>query len=66
MNLPIPQPVCADTRNADEKLEDARAALACLEDVLSHIPPAPQGDLHCLDPENLAGFLRLILAQFPE
>jgi len=66
MNLPIPQPVCADPRSPDEKLMDARAALACLEDVLGHIPPAPHGDLHCLAPENLAGFLRLILAQFPE
>ncbi len=65
MNPPIPFPTPADTRDANEKLTDARCALACLENVLCHIPPAPNGDLHSLDPENLAGFLRLILAQLP-
>lgn len=63
MNAPIPNPVPADTRDPDEKLEDARAALACLEDVLCHIP---DNDLGLVRPQNLAGFLRLILAQLPD
>ncbi len=65
MNKPIPLPII-DTRNDRERLEDARCALACLSDVLCHIAPAPEGNLHCLDPQNLAGFLRLVLAQLPD
>ena len=65
MNQPIPFPKPADTRNPDEKLEDARAALSCLEDVLCHVSHEPRG-LGLLNPQNLAGFLRLVLAQFPE
>lgn len=55
----------AEEREARDRLDDARRALGCLSDVLVHVPPAPEGDLHCLDPENLAGFLRLVLSQFP-
>lgn len=43
-------------------LDDAKRALGCLADVLCHVG---EGQLDCLDPENLAGFIRLVLAQFP-
>ena len=65
MNAPIPSPTPTDTRDPDEKLSDARAALACLEDVLCHTS-AEQRGLGLLNPHNLAGFLRLVLAQFPK
>jgi len=64
MNAAIPIPVLADDRNARERLEDAKRALDFVHDLLCHVDQHNRG-LSCLDSENLAGFLRVVLAQFP-
>lgn len=61
--LPFPLPPAADLRDVDEKISDAKSALACLEDVLLHVPVE---NLHLLRPSNLAAFLRVIQAQLPD
>lgn len=52
----------SDGRDPDDRLDDAKRALGCLGDVLCHVG---EGPLDCLESENLAGFIRLVLAQFP-
>lgn len=64
MNVAIPTPIMTDDRTRRERLEDARCALECLHDILCHVGPHDQG-LSCLGADHLAGFLRLVLAQFP-
>lgn len=64
MNAAIPFPTPADDRNQRERLEDAKCALECLHDVLCHVSPHDRG-MSNLDSENLAGFLRIVIAQFP-
>ena len=46
-------------------LNDAQRALACLHDILGNFTPA-QHDLSGIMPDNMTGFLRLVIAQFPE
>lgn len=46
-------------------LEDAQRALGCLHDIVGSLTPG-RSDLHGLDPDNMAGFLRLVIAQFPD
>lgn len=58
------QSVSADDRNARERIDDAKRAIGFAHDLLCSV--TPERDLECLNSENLAGFLRLILAQFPQ
>lgn len=62
--LPTPPPARADDRNARERMADAKCALGFAHDLLCNFTP-DQMDLVGIMPENLAGFLRLVLAQFP-
>lgn len=64
MNAAIPTPIPADDRNARERLDDAKRALECIHDLLCHVSPHDRG-LSNLDSENLAGLLRIVIAQFP-
>ena len=58
-------PTSAYDRDQQNRMTDAIYSLNCLSDVLCHIDQDRRG-LSCLDSENLSGFLRLVIAQFPE
>lgn len=58
-------PTSAYDRDQQNRMADALYSLNCLSDVLCHIDQGRRG-LGCLDSENLSGFLRLVIAQFPE
>lgn len=45
-------------------LDDAQRALGFLHDIVGNLDPG-RGDLGGIDPDNMAGFLRLVMAQFP-
>lgn len=45
-------------------LDDAQRALGFLHDIVGNLPPG-RGDLSGIYPENMSGFLRLVMAQFP-
>lgn len=64
MTAPIPDIAWTDDRTARERLEDAKRALECIHDLLCHVGPHDRG-LSNLDSENLAGLLRIVIAQFP-
>lgn len=46
-------------------LNDAQRTLGCFHDILGNFP-ASFKDLTGINPDNMTGFLRLVMAQFPE
>lgn len=45
------------------KIIDVRRSMAFVDDLLSHVT---NNDLHCLAPENLSAFMRVMIAALPE